>query len=79
MNIETAKKISDFWCTHKEEGGKILFHFLIGKMNGNRERHTRIRVEKYNDFIENKEYFTKGLTKKQIEAADFIIKEFFKL
>ena len=79
MNIETAKNISEFWYTHKEEDGKILFHFLIGKMNGNRERHTRIRVENYNIFIKDKEFWTKGLGTKQIKAIDFVIKEFFKL
>ena len=76
MTIEIAKKISDFWYAHKEEDGKVLFHFLIGRMDGNRERHTRIFVKSYNDFKEKEPYMS--ISKKHAESIDFIIKDFFK-
>ena len=78
MIIEIAKKTSDFWYAHKEEDGRVLFHFLIGRMNGNRERHTRICVKTYNDFKEKEAFFTVYLSKKHSEAVDFVIKDFFK-
>ena len=76
MTIEIAKKTSDFWYAHKEEDGRVLFHFLIGMLDGNRERHTRIFVKSYNDFKEKEASIY--LSKKHSEAVDFVIKDFFK-